>query len=87
MIRVKLIIDELNDLEANITRKKGEVFEVTEARARILAGDNKDGIVAVDILEVIPDVTVQEEKSIIKEDTPKKVTKRTSTKKTIEKDK
>ena len=53
MVKVKCIIPVFNDLEANKTRKFGEIFEVTEERAKYLAGANPNKIVAVEIIEEV----------------------------------
>ena len=50
-MKVKCILPVLNDLEAKTTRKLGEIFEVTEERAKYLAGANPNKIVAVEIIE------------------------------------
>lgn len=52
-MKVKCILPVLNDLEANKTRKFGEVFEVTEERAKYLAGANPSNLKAVEIIEEI----------------------------------
>ena len=53
MVKVKCIIPVFNDLEANKTRKFGEIFEVTEERAKYLAGANPSKLVAVEIIEEV----------------------------------
>ena len=52
-MKVKCILPVLNDLEAKTTRKLGEIFEVTEERAKYLAGANPNKIVAVEIIEEV----------------------------------
>ena len=46
---------------------KGDVFECDETLAKYLTGDNKEGIVAVRILEVIPEEVKKEVVEEIKE--------------------
>ena len=57
MVKVKCIIETLNDLEAKVTRKKGDIFEVTDERAKYLSGGNANHIIAVEVIEVIPEET------------------------------
>ena len=52
-MKVKCILPLLNDLEANTMRKLGEIFEVTEERAKYLAGANPSNLKAVEIIEKI----------------------------------
>ena len=62
MVKVKCIIPVFNDLEANKTRKFGEIFEVTEERAKYLAGANPSNLKAVEILEEIKEEKEEEPK-------------------------
>ena len=62
MVKVKCIIPVLNDLEANKTRKFGEIFEVTEERAKYLAGANPSNLKAVEIIEEIKEEKEEEPK-------------------------
>ena len=73
MVKVKCIVQMLNDLDARKQRKYGEEFIVTDERAKYLSGDNANKIKAVEILEVIPD---KEEKPEKVEDKPKKDSKK-----------
>lgn len=61
-MKVKCILPVLNDLEAKTTRKLGEIFEVTEERAKYLAGANPSKLVAVEILEEIKEEKEEESK-------------------------
>ena len=62
MVKVKCIIPVFNDLEANTMRKFEEIFEVTEERAKYLAGANPSKIVAVEIIEEIKEEKEEEPK-------------------------
>lgn len=73
MVKVKCIVQMLNDLDARKQRKYGEEFIVTDERAKYLSGDNANKIKAVEILEVIPD---KEEKPEKVEEKPKKDSKK-----------
>ena len=89
MVKVKLIIDRLDDLKENVKRKKGDIFEVTEERAEYLAGNNPKQLKAVEIIENKTKKTTVEnvdnfvDNSNVSQRTPRK--KRT--KKTIENEK
>lgn len=52
MVKVKVVVPLFNDLECNVLRKQGEVYETTEERAKFLVGPNPMKTKVVEIIEV-----------------------------------
>lgn len=71
-VRALPIFEGVIDSEVGRTRKVGEEFEVSEERAKVLLGDNKNKIVFVEAIEEINTINVLNDD----EEKPKKKTKK-----------